>query len=57
MYYSAERETTLVSAELSSFKSIEKDWQSQLVTNFIDQVHNGMYIELRCQYMYIYVSN
>ena len=35
---SAERETTLVSADMSSFKSVEKDWQSQLVINFIDQV-------------------
>ncbi len=38
MYCSFEREANLVSAELSSFKSVEKDWQSQLVINFIDQV-------------------
>ena len=38
IYCSSERETNLVSSELSSFKSVEKDWQSQLVINFIDQV-------------------
>lgn len=40
--------------EFSSFKGVEKEWHSPLVSNFIDQVH---FRHICCRhYMYIPVS-
>ena len=38
-----------IPADLSSFKPVEKEWQSQLVSNFIDQV--CMYVHGDIVYM------